>query len=450
MQTSILRRKYMKQLTAQEIKTVMVTANKAKTKWKELPLEKRVKAVQGLHDAIEKNAEEIAKLISEEMGKPISESRGEVKGALDELKWGMANASKYLSDTITFENEKEKHVVQKTPRGIAISITPYNYPLIQAIRHINPMLLSGNVIISKPAGVTPKFTTLMQQVVKQSKLPEGVLQFVLADRIVGDLLLQEKFDILAFTGSTYVGRQLSKLAGEKMIPSLLELGGSAPVVVFDDADLDGAAKAIYGNRFKTAGQICSAMKRAIVHEKVAKALTAKLVEIINKQVIGEPLDEKTTFAGLVSQKALDEALAHLDDAIKKGAKVEVGGKVVEGLKFTLEPTVLTNIKKDMRVWQEETFSPILPIVTFKTIDEAINLANDTEYGLTSYVFTKNAKTFEKVANGIEAGGVAQNGLAVSKAFNPLIGWKNSGNGFANRGEYGFITATTPKVVVTSK
>ena len=256
--------------------------------------------------------------------------------------------------------------------------------------------------------------------------------------------------MICFTGNTKTGEYLYKAAANKMIPILMELGGSAPGIICQDADIDAVIKGVFNKKFTNAGQLCHALKRLIVHESKFHEVVEKLKYIAASQVIGDALDRETTMGPLVSEKQLNTLIEQFNDAVSKGAKIICGGKQPAGLKGSyFEPTILTNITKDMRVWKEEVFGPVLPVVSFKTIDEAIDLANDTIYGLGGYVFTTSKETFNMVSRELKTGMVSCNNLAYSSAYNPFGGTKASGLG-RTRGKWGFQGLCNIKIIAFEK
>jgi len=313
-----------------------------------------------------------------------------------------------------------------------------------------PNLLAGNTVVFKISEECPLVGKLIEDTMLSHNLPEGVFSEVYGDGEVGLKLVQEDIDLIWFTGSTKVGQQLFKLAGEKFIKAILELGGSNPCIVFEDVDIEKIVDKIYAKRFKLCGQTCDALKRLIVHESIADKLIEALKQKIQSQKVGDPENPETDMGSLVAKRQLDLLKSQIKDAIDKGAKVVIGGNSPEGVNgaFYL-PTLLTNITKNMKVWNEEVFGPALPVITFRTEEEAISLANDTIYGLGSIVFTKDSGRAERIASKINSGTVEINDTLHWLSCNPFGGYKKSGMG-REHGVVGFRELCQIKVISREK
>ena len=434
-----------------EVKKAVGKAQKAKLAWKEMRVSARVNLMRKVYDALYKKRDEIAKMDSSEMGFPITQCYDFNLGdAFAYFKWNLDNAEKYLTPETTLENKKEIHKVYYEPKGVVAVIQPWNFPFCQWSWGVISNLLAGNTVIYKPSEEVPLSAKLIERIVKSAGLPEGVLNFVYGDGKVGEYLVNQDIDLIVFTGSTATGQKLYKIAAEKFIPALLELGGSAPGVIFNDVDIDEVAETVYWQRFANCGQACDGLKRLIVHKDVAADLTEKLKIKLEKSKIGDPSKKDTDFGPLVSEKQLKLIEEQVKDAVSKGAKIVTGGKKPKSLKgFYFEPTLLTDIKTKMRVWQEEVFGPVLPIVTFKTEEEAVKLANDSIYGLGSYVYAKDLKRAQRVAEKIESGMVSVNATNYVLPMNPFGGYKNSGMG-REHGKWGLREVCNIKVVAIPK
>lgn len=425
-------------------------AKSIKKKWKDLGLVKRIEILRNLYNSFLDKKDDIAKLISAEMRKPITQAESEVKSTLNNIKWDLDNAENFISPEVTFENDKAIHKVFYEPKGIVVAISPFNYPfsLFAAITFQN--LIVGNVVINKPDPSTPLLYKFIEDIINNSELPEYVWQIVNGGKEIGSFLVEQDIDMICFTGNTKTGEYLYRVAANKMIPILMELGGSAPGIICEDADIDNIIEGVFKKKMSNSGQLCHALKRLIVHENIFDEVVSKLKSIAEKQVIGDPMDRNTTIGPLVNEKQLNKLIEQFDDAIDKGAKVICGGKKPNNIKGNyFEPTILTNIIKDMRVWREEVFGPILPVVSFKTIDEAISIANDTIYGLGGYVYTTNKEVYKKISDELETGMVSCNNIAYSAPYNPFGGIKLSGLG-RTRGIWGFRELCNIKVVTFEK
>lgn len=436
--------------TKEEVLDKISKAKKVQKEWKDIGLSKRIEIIREIHNGFESRQDEIISLISKEMGKPITQAENEVKTSLVYLKWDLDNAEKYISPEITFESDVEIQKVFYEPKGLAISITPFNYPFSLFVQQTFQNLIVGNVVINKPDPNTPLVYKLLEEMINNTRLSKGVQQFVYGGKEIGSFLVEQDIDMICFTGNTKTGEYLYKVAATKMIPILMELGGSAPGIIFEDADIDSVIEGVFKKKFSNTGQLCHALKRLLVQESIFDDVVERLKKIAEKQIIGDSNNRNATLGSLVSEKQLNTLIEQFNDAVDKGAEVICGGKNPDELKGSyFEPTILTNITKDMKVWKEEVFGPMLPVVSFKTVDEAIELANDTVYGLGGYVFTTNKDTFERVSNELETGMVSFNNLAYSAPYNPFGGTKASGIGRV-RGKWGFRELCNIKIVTFEK
>ena len=439
----------MEETTKEEVIEKVSLAKSVQSKWANLDIDKRIEILKEIYNKFEENLDKIANLISLEMGKPIVQSENEIKSTLKNIKWDLENAKDCIASEITFESDKEIQKVFYEPKGIVVAISPFNYPFSLCCAIAFQNLIVGNVVISKPDPNLLLLYKFLKEILNNSNLPAGVWQFVLGGKEIGSFLVEQDIDMICFTGNTKTGEYLYKVAANKMIPILMELGGSAPGIVCEDADIDNVIAGIFKKKFSNSGQLCHALKRLIVHETVFDEVVSKLKDIAKSQVIGNPLDRNTTIGPLVNKKQLNTLLEQFNDAVNKGANVICGGKQAKEKENYFEPTILTNITKDMKVWKEEVFGPILPVISFKTIEEAIELANDTIYGLGGYVFTTNKENFEKISKELKTGMVACNNLAYSAPYNPFGGVKKSGLG-RTRGKWGLRGLCDIKVVTFEK
>lgn len=435
--------------TEAEIRSIVESAHKAKTGWKDLGIGGRNQILRNFYNLLEKNKQELAELQSLEMGMPIGESVGDVEGSLDYLKWYIDHAEEYLAPEVTFEDEQEIHTVYREPRGVVASIVPWNFPLANFVWQCGQSLVAGNVVILKHSEEVPLFEKKLEQISKEAQIPEGVLSFVYGDGKVGDILAHEDIDMLCFTGSTLVGKYLYTVAAQKFIPVVLEMGGSAPGLIFADADLPTVIDSIYSNRFMGGAQMCDGLKRLIVHTSRFDEVVKLLKDKLSVQKMGQASDPATTVGPLVADRQVKALEIQIEDAMTKGAQIVMGGKRPELKGAFFEQTLIVNVMRDMKVWTEETFGPVLPIISFETEAEAIKLANDTRYGLGAYVFTNDKSLMQRVSAQIQSGMVSQNNLSYIKPHNPFGGYKQSGLG-REHGKYGFHDVTQIKVVVVEK
>ncbi len=434
-----------------EIQEKVEAAQNAKQEWKALGVAKRVELLREVHRMFEENKEALAQLVTKEMGMPISQSRvNDVDSGLYYFKWYLDNAEKYLAPEVTYEDEKAIHTVYHEPYGVAGVIVPWNFPFSNFIWGVGQNLLAGNTVVFKHSEECPLFGKAIEEVTAKSPLPDGVFNEVYGDGKVGSYLARQNINSISFTGSTAVGKPLYKIAAEKLIHVCLELGGSAPGIIFEDAELEGAVDGLYFSRFGNCGQACDALKRLIVHESRFDEVVNRFKEYLEARKVGDPQDESTEVGPLVAKRQLRLLAAQVRDAIRKGAGVATGGKAPKGLKGAyFLPTLLTAVTPNMRVWQEEVFGPVLPVVSFKTEEEAIQLANDTKYGLGSYIFTKDKDRAARVAGMLEAGMVSVNNVTYLQPSSPFGGYKQSGIG-REHGKFGFSDVSQVKVVATEK
>jgi len=437
--------------TPEDVHQKVENAQQARKPWKDMGLEKRLEYLWKIYKKFEEQKEEIARLVTKEIGMPVS-LRGmfDIDAGFDFFKWYLENAQKSLSPEVSYEDETSLNTVYYEPTGVAAVICPWNFPFLIFIWQVIPNLIVGNTVVMKHSSACVLVGELLEKLIHECELPEGVFAEVYGGQEVGEILVHEDINLISFTGSTEVGHHLYKVVGEKFIRAVLELGGSAPGIVFEDADINQVVESVYFNRFANSGQICDGLKRLIVHKSRFKEVVEALKKDLSSKIIGDPEDRTTDIGPLVSRKQLENLEMQVDDALGKGAKVEMGGARpgnLEGAYYL--PTILTNITKDMEVWNEEVFGPVLPIVSFETEEEAIGLANDTLYGLGSYLFSKDPKKIERVASQIDAGMVSTNNQLYLHPSSPFGGYKISGLG-REHGKYGLHELCQIKVVATEK
>lgn len=434
----------------EEITAKVNKAREALSDWKELGVQGRVKALRKVVEGYDKRKDEFAELTSKEMGMPISQSVHDVGGAIDYFNWYLDNAEAYLAPEVVYEDDETTHTVHYEPVGVVAAITPWNFPASNFVWMCGQNLIVGNTVVFKDSEEVPLCGKLIEEVFNEAGLPEGVFSEVYGDGDVGDFLVHENIDMICFTGSTKTGHVLYKIAAEKFIKAFLELGGSAPGIVFEDADLEKTLDTIYANRFDNCGQICDGLKRLIVHESRFEEVIEKLTKKLEEVIVGDASDKKTDIGPLVSKKQLEALIEQVDDALNKGATVNFN-KVIKtndrGSYYA--PTLLTDVTPEMKVWNEEVFGPVLPIVTFKTDEEAIKLANDTKYGLGGYVFTEDRERALRIASQTKTGMVQMNNGSYVQPPSPFGGCKASGIG-REHGKFGFHELSNVKLVSLEK
>jgi len=434
----------------QDIENKIGLARNAQKKWGDLGVLKRVQLLRKAIEEFKSRKSEFTLLESREMGMPINEAITDFDATLDYANWYFDNAEKYLSPETTFEDDKEIHRVFYEPIGVAAVIIPWNFPFAAFVWAALQSLIAGNTIVLKHSEEVPLCGKFIEDIFS-SHLPKGVFNEVYGNGEVGKLLAQQDINMIAFTGSTKTGKFLYEIAAKKFIKAVMELGGSAPGIIFSDADIDVAVENVCFNRLLNAGQCCDGLKRLIVEEGILDRTVEKIASFFSNKKIGDAEEKSTEIGPLGAKRQLDCLVSQVEDAKIKGAKIVIGGSSLEqklGGAF-FEPTVLTDVTKDMRVWKEEVFGPVLPIVKFKTEEEAIRLANQTTYGLGAYVFTSDREKADRVAGSIETGMVSVNGINYCQPFNPFGGYKNSGFGREN-GKWGFREVTQIKIVAKNK
>lgn len=423
--------------TVQEVLDAVEKAQIAFETWQYLPISSRLEFIQKYREYIVKHKQELAKLITLEMGKPLAQSEEDIDWELGFIDYYIEKGAENLSSETVYKKEKDNFRVTYEPYGVCACIAPWNFPLSMFNSGVLPALIAGNTVVFKPSEYTTLSQKRMVELLQETGLPDGVLNIVYGDGSVGEMLVNSDIDLVWFTGSTKVGQEIYKKCGEKFIKALCELGGSSPGIVFSDCDVDDAVETIYYARFSNCGQVCSAIKRLFVEKSIYDSFVQKLTDRVKTMKIGNPMTQ-VDIGPMVSKKQLDLLLEQVENAVAHGAKVVIGGKKPVGDEYGkgnyFEPTTLTNIKENMRVMTEETFGPVLPIVPFTTEEEAIEMANNTQYGLSADIFTQDLDKAERVAKKIKSGAVGINTDSYYKPQCPIGGYKKSGIGR----EYGKI------------
>jgi acyl-CoA reductase-like NAD-dependent aldehyde dehydrogenase len=427
-----------------EIQAAVARARRAQGPWAALPLAERIAALRPLIALMEGEGEVLARAVSREMGQTIRLSRAQVDLALENFAWKLDNAPAILAPRETCPGT----VVHRIPIGTGAAIFSWNFPLPN-LRTALQAVIAGNTVVVKYSEEVPLFSALLDDLVARAGVPEGVMGFVTGGADVGQALLEQEIDFVSFTGSADTGRAVYARAAEKCIPAVLELGGSSPGLVFPDANLDAALPQLLEQRFSNAGQFCSALKRLLVHTDSFEEVLGRLTTAARAMTLGDPLKEDTDMGPLVAARQLDLLEEQVADALERGAVAVCGAMRPEGLHGAFfAPTILKGVTRDMRVWREEVFGPVLPVVPFETYAEAIEMANDTLYGLTALVYTGDAALAARAARDIRAGVVSVNGASFRDPANPFGGVKGSGLGREN-GVEGFYDVTQAKLIAGS-
>ncbi|AXI08376.1 succinate-semialdehyde dehydrogenase (NADP(+)) [Oceanobacillus zhaokaii] len=378
------------------------------------------------------DTERLAEILTIEQGKPLAEAIGEVKISANYLLWYAEEASRAYGEVIPSSNKSKRLLVIPQPVGVVGAITPWNFPSSMITRKIGPALAAGCAVVLKPASETPLSAIEIMKIMKKAGIPDGVVNLVTGDaKAIGQSLLTNKeVRLITFTGSTGIGKYLMRESAEQMKKVALELGGHAPSIVFEDADIDKAATLVLGSKFRNAGQTCICTNRLYVHESIAEEFTAALTEKVKQLKLGSGLEEGVDIGPLINEKASEKVKSHVEDAVNKGAKIVYGGDAwdsdLDG--YFYNPTILANTTDDMLVMHEETFGPVIPIQTFSDEDQAIYKANDTDYGLAAYLFTENTNRAVRVSEKLEYGIIGINDVYPAIAEGPFGGIKQSGVG----------------------
>jgi len=390
----------------------------------------RAAVLRRWYELMLENQDDLAAIMTAEQGKPLAESRGEITYAASFLEWFAEEAKRVYGDTIPGHARDKRIVVLKQPIGVCAAITPWNFPAAMLTRKIGPALAAGCTIVLKPASQTPFSALALCVLGERAGVPAGVLSCVTgsAAEIGNELTSNPVVRKLSFTGSTEVGKVLLAQCAATVKKASMELGGNAPFIVFDDADLDAAVKGAITSKYRNAGQTCVCANRLLVQDTVYDEFVAKLATEVRKLQVGDGFEESTTIGPLIDEKAVAKVLAHVEDAVEKGARVVVGGHA-HGLGGNfVQPTILADTTPEMQIFREETFGPVAPVFRFKTDEEAIALANDTEFGLASYFYGRDIARVWKVAEALEYGIVGINEGLISTEVAPFGGVKESGLG----------------------
>lgn len=403
---------------------------KALQSWKALTAQARADLLLAWHKLTLEHADELAQIMTIEQGKPLAEALGEVKYAASFIQWFAEEGKRIYGDVIPTTNAGQRFLVIKEPVGVVAAITPWNFPIAMITRKAAPALAAGCTIVIKPANETPYCALALAKLAEQAGIPKGVLNVVTGKSAeIGSVFTShEKVKKLTFTGSTPVGRLLMEQCAPTIKKLALELGGNAPLIIFEDADLDKAVQGAILAKYRNAGQTCVCANRIYVHKNIYKVFSEKFVAAVKALKVGNGLDEGTQIGPLINEKAVLKAQKLIDDACAKGASIACGGKKHElGYSF-FEPTVLTNVDQSMEIVSEEIFGPVAPLISFETEEEVIAQANDTIFGLAAYIYTENISRIFKVSEQLEYGMVGMNSTAISNEVVPFGGVKQSGVG----------------------
>lgn len=406
-------------------------ASEAFQVWSKTTAYERARYLKKLYQLMLENKEELAQIMTLEMGKPINESRGEVSYAASFIDWFAEEGKRIYGETIPTHMDDKRLQVWKKPIGVVTAITPWNFPAAMLTRKMGPALAAGCTIVIKPSSESPISAIKLMELCEKAGFPKGVVNLVTGSSTAFGKAVMENKQVrkITFTGSTEVGKILIRQSADQVKRLSLELGGHAPLIVLDDADVDVAVQGVMASKFRNAGQTCICANRIYVQAGIYDEFVEQFSKAVSKLKVGNGLVEQVDVGPLINEAGLSKVMNHVDDAVSKGATIVVGGKSLEehgGIFFT--PTVMKDVDPSMLIMQEETFGPVAPVQKVETVDEAIALANDTDYGLAAYVFTENVAQGIRVIEQLNFGIVGWNDGAPSTAQAPFGGMKESGIG----------------------
>ncbi|MBX9772855.1 MAG: NAD-dependent succinate-semialdehyde dehydrogenase [Xanthobacteraceae bacterium] len=417
--------------TVEDAKAAVDAAAAAQPAWAAKKPRERGEILRKAFELIMRDAERLAKLITIENGKALSDSRGEVAYAAEFFRWNAEEAVRNLGSTSVAPASGARIVVQHKPAGVAVLVTPWNFPAAMATRKIGPALAAGCTVVLKPASDTPLTMLALMPILEEAGVPAGCVNVIpsrSSGKVVSAMLHDPRVRVVSFTGSTEVGRKLLHEAADNVVKPAMELGGNAPFIVFDDADIDAAIDGAMIAKMRNMGEACTAANRFYVHEKVHDEFAKKLTAKMGSLKMGNGLDDGVALGPLVNKEGLDKVVELVEDAVGKGAKVLTGGKAPGGKGFFYPATVLANVPDSAKMLNEEIFGPVASLQTFKSEDEVIKRANDTEYGLVAYLYTRDMSRGLRVSEKLDFGMIGLNRGLVSDPAAPFGGMKQSGIG----------------------
>lgn len=406
-------------------------AHKAQKSWAKKTAKERASILRRLYDLVVENADDLAAILTLEMGKPLTEARGEILYGASYIEWFGEESKRVYGDTIPGHQPDKRIIVLKQPIGVVASITPWNFPNAMLARKFAPAMAAGCAMVSKPAAETPLSALSLAVLAERAGLPAGLFSVVTStdSSAVGiEFTENEKVRKLTFTGSTGVGKILMRQGAEQVMKLGLELGGNAPFIVFDDADLDAAVDGAIISKYRNNGQTCVCANRLFIQSGVYDAFAEKLAARVADLKVGDGFEDGVAAGPLITKKAVAKVEEHIADATSKGASILVGGKPDDRGGLFFQPTILTGVTSDMRVAREETFGPVAPLFKFDTEEEVVELANATEFGLASYFYSRDLSKIMRVAEELEYGMVGINTGLISNEMAPFGGIKQSGQG----------------------
>ncbi|MBR0781881.1 NADP-dependent succinate-semialdehyde dehydrogenase [Bradyrhizobium iriomotense] len=415
---------------AAEARRAIAAADQAWPAWRARTAKDRAAILRKWFDLIMANQEDLAVIMTAEQGKPLAESRGEMAYAASFIEWFAEEGKRVYGDTIPGFTADRRIIVLKQPIGVCAAITPWNFPAAMITRKAGPALAAGCAMVVKPASQTPLSALALAVLAERAGIPKGVFSVVTgsASAIGGEMTSNPTVRKVTFTGSTEIGKKLMVQAAATVKRTSMELGGNAPFIVFDDADIEAAVKGAIASKYRNAGQTCVCANRLFAQDKVYDAFVARLTEAVNAMKVGDGFEAGVTIGPLINIDAVEKVEEHIGDAVKKGARIVTGGKRHALGHSFYQPTVLADTTPDMLIFKEETFGPVAPVFHFSSEEEVIRLANATEFGLAAYFYGRDIGRIFRVAEALEYGIVGINEGIISSEVAPFGGMKESGNG----------------------
>ena len=413
-----------------ETRRAIEAAEKAQKKWKGVPIKERSAILRRWFDLMMAAQEDLARILTAEQGKPLAEARGEIAYGASYIEWFAEEGKRIYGDTIPHASNDKRLVCIKQPVGVVACITPWNFPNAMLTRKIAPALAAGCTVVCKPANATPLSAYAFAELAERAGVPAGVINIVTGKtaEIGREMTSNPLVRKLTFTGSTPVGKQLMAECAATVKRTSMELGGNAPFIVFDDADIDAAVAGAMASKYRASGQTCVCANRILVQNGVYQEFAEKLAGAVQKLKLGDGAEEGVDQGPLINEQAADDVMAFIDDATARGARVVAGGRRSELGSCFVQPTILADVTKEMRVFREEIFGPVAPLFRFSTEEEAIAMANDTEFGLACYFYSRDIGRVWRVAEALEYGIVGINEGIISNEMAPFGGVKESGQG----------------------
>ena len=413
-----------------ETRRAIEAAQAAQINWRNKTVKERSAVLRRWFNLMMESQEDLAQILTAEQGKPLAEARGEIAYGANYIEWFAEEGKRIYGDTIAPPSNDKRLVCIKQPVGVVACITPWNFPNAMLTRKIAPALAAGCTVVCKPANATPLSAYAFAELAERAGVPAGVINMVtgrtaeIGKELTGNPIVRK----LTFTGSTPVGKQLMAECAATVKRTSMELGGNAPFIVFDDANLDAAVAGAMASKYRNAGQTCVCANRMLVQEGVYDAFAEKLAAAVDDLKVGDGTEEGITIGPLINEGAANDVMSFIDDAVSKGASVLTGGRRSDLGTCFIEPTILTDVSDDMRVFREEIFGPVAPLFKFSTEEEAIAMANDTEFGLASYFYSRDIGRIWRVGEALEYGIVGINEGIISNEMAPFGGVKESGQG----------------------